>query len=443
MQHRAAAGAGLAASDGSSVRGLCGAGSVLDVLPGRIVDAHAGAVALGRLTGAPSLSTGTDELVSVHEPAVRAWRGGTLAVATAGRLTNGNALRHDLLQRGGILAGASDAELVAALVAREDGRTLVNRVVAVLHELRGAFVLAVAAEGKLVVARDPRGFRPLSRGRIDGAWAFASEDTALRDLGGEEIRPVAPGEVVIVDVNGAQAIRPFLPANRLASLADLLSLARDDARVDGTSVAEVRLALGQAAGREHPVPGAEVIVGLPGNGLVAAGFAEAMRRPHRPLLSLAPDAGGDIAPAGVAGARSRLRAAAVRGHEIALVVPVLTTGERVREAAEVLRAAGARRIHLRVASPAVTHVDAYGLALPPPESLAGALHPTPGALADALHVDSAATLSLAGLRDAIPTWEAGWCDSAWSGVYIEAPEVSSDQLDLFGSSDGGHQTADR
>ena len=441
MQHRARAGVGLAVADGASVRGIHGAGLVERVLTGRLVDEMDAPIAIGRLTGTPAFGRIGDApamghgRVEVQEPVVRTWRGGRLAVASAGRLTNGKALRREVLERGA-LAGDSDAELIAALIAMEDGRTLVNRVVAVLHRLRGAFSLLVASEERLIAARDPRGYRPLCIGQLGGSTLFASEDAVLRDLGSERIRPVAPGEVLVVDSHGMLGLKPFLERPRSASLADLVELAREDARVEGVPVTGVRLALGQAIAKERPAPGAGVIVGLPGQELVAVGYAQALGRRFVPALSANPAAGrAHPAPADVddAAFRAPLRASGVNRADVALVVPVLVTGLSVEHAVRALRKAGARRVHLRVATPGLAHVDPFGLALPPPEALAAVRLPLPEVLADGLEVDSAASLSVQGMRGAVDAWEDGWCDAAWSGEIPEAAEVGADQLGLFGS----------
>ena len=442
MQHRASAGVGLAMADGSTVRGLHAPGTVDRVLTGRIVDQMDAPMAIGRLTGVPSFGPvdpapglGAGGRVDVQEPVVRTWSGGRLAVATAGRLTNGKALRKEVLERG-VLAGDSDAELVAALLALEDGRTLVNRVVAVLHRLRGAFSLLVLSEERLIAARDPRGYRPLCIGQLGAATLFASEDAALRDLGCEMVRPVAPGEVLVVDNHGMLGLKPFLSKPRSASLADLVELARDDATVDGIPVTDVRLALGQAIAKERPAPGAGLIVGLPGQELVAAGYAQALGRRFVPALSVRRAARiAHPAPADVDDAvfRAPLRASGVHRADVALIVPVLGTGIEVEHAVQALRAGGARRVHLRVATPGLAHADPFGLALPPPEALAAVRLPLPEVLADGLSVDSAASLSVEGMRAAIDAWEDGWCDVAWSGEIPEAAEVGADQLGLFGA----------
>lgn len=432
IQHRGAGGVGLASADGDAIRGLRGAGPVSRVLTDRAVDAHGGTVAVGRLSGVPAVDVGSDLSARIQEPVVRSWGGGQVAVASAGRLTNGAALRQQLLYEGVVFEGSSDAELLAALLARQPGRTLVNRLVAVLHDLHGSFAIALATERLLVVARDPRGYRPLVRGLRDGAVVFASEDAALRDLGCTRIRPVAPGEVVVVQGSQAQSLHPFLPRTRQASLADLVAIAREDSRVDGTSVREVRTALGAQLAAEHPVAGAALVTALPEASTAAAAYAEASARPYRQVLFPGPDSSPGV-PAGLdPGAFARpLRATGVRGQEVVLVVPTLVTGRRVREAARALRDAGALRIHLRAAAPPVGHPEPFGLSLPPPEALVAVAHPTPGELCDALAVDSAASLSRLGLQRAVLTWEDGWCDTPWTGHALDAAEVSSNQLGLF------------
>lgn len=439
LQHRAMAGVGLATSDGTStIRQLVGPGLVHEVLVDRTVDQLDGPLAVGRLSGAPLVATHGPGATAVEEPVVRSWSGGRLAVTMAGRLTNGAALRQQVLGSRGVLAGASDAELVAHLIAAEDGRTIVNRVVAALHDLRGAFSMVVITEDKMIVARDPRGYRPLVLGALGSATVVASEDTALRDLGCSEIRSVQPGEIVIIDGGRALSLKPFMPKSRSASFADLAVLARDGAVVDGVSAMQARLSLGAALARERPAPGAAVVTGLPSAQSVAAGYADALGRPLLPALTvsraqerlLPPPADVDDS-----GYRTHLRAAGVARAEVALVVPSLATGIEVEQAVVALRRAGARRIHLRVATPAIAYADPFGLSLPPPETLASVRLPLPEQLATGLGVDSAACLSLEGMRGAIDGWEAGWCDAAWSGELPEPAVDGVDQLGLFPTAD--------
>jgi amidophosphoribosyltransferase len=354
-----------------------------------------------------------------------------MAVASAGRLANGPVLRQQILSGGGALFGESDAELVAAHIARQEGRTLVNRLVAALHDLQGAWSLAIVSEDRLIVARDPRGFRPLVRGRWDGAYAFASEDTALRDLGCTEIQPVRPGEVIIIDREGARAIRPFLPVRREASLVDLVWLAREDARVEGESTSEVRLALGRSLAELHPVPSAAVVVGLPEAPACAIGFTEAVRRPYRSLAqapSLVPFAQelGTLARS-----PGRYRASGVAGQEVALVLPGLVTAHEATEAVSALRAAGATRVHVRIAAPLPVEPDPYGVAMPPPEAWVATGETGAQTLADRLGADSAGALDLGALRAVIGSWEQGWCDTVWSGIRPVPIDERSGQLDLF------------
>lgn len=432
LQHRASAGAGLAVADGSSVRGLVAPGPAEQAFGARDLDHLDAPIAIGRLTGAPALDVGVGR-VEIQEPVVRSWSQGRLAVATAGRLTNGKVLRQECLESGAVFAGDTDAETIAALIGRDSGRTLVNRVVSVLHDLRGAYAIAIASEERLILARDPRGYRPLCLGQLGGATLAASEDTALRDLGCEMVRAIAPGEVVIVDGGGVMSLRPFLGRPRSASLADLIDLARDDAQVEGVSALQTRLALGRAIAKERPAPGAGTIVGLPDAQGVAVGYAQALGRRFVPALRASEPATRALpVPADVDDGVFRVpfRASGVERAEVALVVPTLTTGAIIERAVQALRRGGARRVHLRVASPGLAHPDPFGLALPPPETLAAVRLATPEQLADGLGVDSAAALSVSGMRDAIPDWEAGWCDAAWSGELPEAAEVDPDQLSM-------------
>lgn len=438
MQHRARAGVGIAAVDQGSIRGLARSGPIEQVFTGRMVDDLDGRVAVGRLTGAPALDGAGHGFTSTHEPVVRTWSGGRITVAVAGRITNAKAKREEIFRAGGALAGESDGELVAEMIAREPGRTLVNRVVSVLHDLTGAFSLVIASHDRLIAARDPHGFRPLSVGVLGSATVVSTEDSALRDLGCSQISAISPGEVLVVDGSGLQRLQPFLPRPRSASLVDLVEIGRPDSSADGVAAYELRLALGAAVGKERPAPGAGTIVGLPGFEEYAVGYAKALGRQFVPALRGAPFADHALpSPADVDDAvfRSRFRASGVSRADVALVVPALVSGSRVERAARALRIGGARRVHLRVATPVICFADPYGVAMPPPEALAGIRLHTPEQMADGLEVDSAAALSLVAMRSALPAWEDGWCDTMFSGEHPVLSEVGSDQLGLFETSD--------
>ncbi|MFT7519277.1 MAG: amidophosphoribosyltransferase [Kiritimatiellia bacterium] len=431
LQHRASAGMGIAAADGHAIRHHVAAGTVSHAMTAVQLERLAGGIAIGRLTG--TVGTEVLDVSRVTDPVVRTYWEGQLAVGLSGRLSNGAVLRKKLLARGALFQGDSDAEIIAYLLAQKTTSTFVNRLVSILFELRGAWTVLVASEDRLVAARDPRGFCPLMMGTLQGATLFSAEDTPLLDLGCSDVRSVEPGEVVIVDVNGVQSVRPFMARGRATQVAEMISLAKDDSRVHGHNVAAVRRALGQRVALEQPCQGGTVVTGLPGAEIVAQGYAERSGVPLRQALFIADD--DDLlalSSSSVTSASSmRARVSVVRGEDVVFVVPAISLGLEVRNGVASMRRAGARRVHVRVASPPVAFEDPYGLAMPTTEELAWNSRGGADALTSWLGADSVGFLALASMRDELPDWEDGWCDTMFSGVLPEPSVVEDDQLPLF------------
>lgn len=436
LQHRGNGGAGLAASDGDLVRYRHGVGAVPEALPAGSLAALTGSLAVGQiygrgLPGAPALEGDAGERMLFGR-----WAGGQLAVALAGRFTNGTRLRRELKERGALFHTASDAEVLVHLLAHSGQRTFVNRLVDALWKVDGAFTAVVCSEDRVVAVRDPRGFRPLLLGRLGEAALLSSDDAAIRFVGGTVQRELQPGEMVILDERGAQTVQPFPKRRRSACAQELVALARSDAQAFGSHAYDVRLGLGQRLAREAPCPDARVVVGLPGAAEpIAIGYGRAARIPcERGLLGL-PWAGRVDEPAGGASdldARSHLAVvpAVVEGRPVVLVTPTLVTGQGVRAAATLLREAGASAVHVRVASPLVRSSCFYGVSSPTVDEL---LANRNQAVADALGATSLACLSMEAMLDQLGhrSAEQSFCHACFDGEFPLPPEEPDDQLPLF------------
>jgi amidophosphoribosyltransferase len=440
MQHRAVGPAGLVVGDGAGLTGLWATGLADARRPGPRVDAMRGTLALGRL------SAGSNEVAlpaPADEPVLR-WIGGVRhALAMAGRITNGASLRRQLLEADVPLAGASGAEVVLGLVARARGSSPVTSLVRALFDLEGAWNLVLATPDALVVSRDPRGFRPLFLGSIDGAVAVASESGALWAVGAGDVREIEPGEVVVVERGGVSTLRPFRRGayRRAASLVDLVALARPESQVGGASCASVRVALGRALANEHPPADATMVTALASASEVAYGYAAASGRPLRATVAPQRDPGDPtVPPVGLAGraAAAPARVQGVVDPSVVLVVPVLTTRDEIEPALVALARAGASTVHLRVATPPVLTSEPYGLALPPPEALLAVRVGELTEQARALGVVSVGYLSLEAVRATVPSWSAGWCDTPWTRALPIPAEVPDKQVAIpFPTRDGG------
>jgi len=364
------------------------------------------------------------------------WRDGQVAATVAGRFSNGTRLRRELREHGSLFQTMADAEVLLHLVAQSSQRTLVNRLVDALWKVDGGFCVLVLTEDAMIAVRDPRGVRPLVLGRLGDGWAVASEDTALRLVGAEPTRSLAPGEMLIVEGDGApKSVRPFVARDRAACVHELVDLAREDATAFDRHVAEARTSLGQRLARERGCPSRSVIVGLPGAGeTIAVGFAQGVRaRLVRGLVA------SPAPPIGLPGDSQEevpwtAIPSAVSDNDVVLVVPSISTGKGVAGAVGLLRQAGARSIHIRAASPPLRHGCPYGVSSPTSDELAATRARESGALARLLGADTVDFLTEEGLH-AVAGRRAddkpSWCDACFSGKLPISPEEPEDQLPLF------------
>lgn len=436
LQHRGGHAVGIAAADGQVVRCARAWGPGVEALSGTTLQALTGSMAIGQVHGATEAKDGLDggdRLVAARH------RAGQVAVALSGRLTNGNQLRHELKSHGALLQSAGDAEVVAHLVAHSGMGTDVNRLVDALWKVRGGWSALVCSADRLVAVRDPAGLRPLWMGQDDDTVWFASDEAAITFAGGTPSREVEPGEMVIVDPWGMHCVSPFERRAKSGCIQELVALTRGDGRVFGLEAWSVRVGIGERLAKEAPAPRAAVVVGLPGAGeAIASGFGRGARVPvERGVIEAPIGRGLPVEPAsGLPDYAARTRwaviPAVVAERSVCLVAPSSLPNESLGRLVRMIRAAGAREVHLRVASPPLRAACAYGVTMP----TADELMPEGSGAGGRLGVDSFGHLSLEGLHavvgkrvDETPIY----CDACLSGRHPVPPEaeVGVDQLDLF------------
>ncbi len=362
----------------------------------------AGAMAIGHVrystSGAPVLRN--------VQPLYADVRGGGVALAHNGNLTNARALREDLTQGGAIFQSTSDTEVILQLAARSKKAKAVNRLIAALSQVEGAFALVAMTNDKLIGARDPLGIRPLVMGRLDEAVIFASETCALDMIGAEFVREVEPGEVVIVSDDGVSTKRfaPETPARPCAF--EYIYFARPDSVIDGISVYEARKRMGVRLAQETPAD-IDVVVPVPDSGMAAAlGFAEEIGKPFDLGIIRSHFVGRTFIQPTQAkrdlGVRRKHAAnpAALRGKKVLLVDDSVVRGTTSKKIVKMVREAGAKEVHFRSACPPITHPDFYGIDMPMREELMAASH-KPERMAEMLEADSLGFLSVDGLYWAV------------------------------------------
>ncbi|RME28398.1 MAG: amidophosphoribosyltransferase [Deltaproteobacteria bacterium] len=434
LQHRGQEGAGIAASDGDLIRLFRGQGLVGEVFGGTEIASLVGRAAIGHVRYS---TTGEDSLRNV-QPFVVRYQAGQLAIAHNGNLTNAGLLREELEASGSIFGTSSDTEVVLHLVAASRQTTFINRLVDALMRVEGAYSMVLLTRDTLVGVRDPHGFRPLVLGRRGNAWVLASESCALDLIGGELVREIEPGEMVIIDRDGVQSLRPFPRRPRRACVFEAIYFARPDSRVFGRSVYEMRLQLGRLLAREHPVD-ADAVIPVPDSGVTGAlGYAEESGIPYQRGLLRSHYVGRtfiepsqQIRDFGV-----KLKLAPVRavleGRRIVVVDDSIVRGTTSRKIVRMLRDAGAAEVHLRITAPPTRGSCYYGVDTPTREELIAHRFDLEGIRAS-LGADTLAYLSLDALREAEGEDRGTFCEACFSLDYPvdPRPEERRVQVPLF------------
>ena len=431
LQHRGQESAGIALNDDGLFRACRETGLVSEVFtPQRLEALGEGNIAVGHVRYA---TTGSDAKLNV-QPLLTRHRKGTMALAHNGNLTNSAELRAGLEERGSIFHTTTDSEVIAYILVQERLRrpSIEAAVSAAMDTLEGAYSLVIASPAKLIAARDPRGFRPLCMGRReDGSIVFASETCALDAVGAAFLRDIDPGEVVTVGDGGITSDRSHCGLSpRKLCVFEYIYFARPDSVLDGTSVSLARQRAGELLAKAHPVE-ADAVMGVPDSGLDAAiGYARASGIPYTIGFTknkyigrtfIAPDQG-----AREDGVRIKLNPirAAVEGKRIVLIDDSIVRGTTCRKTIGLLRAAGAREIHMRVSAPPFIAPCFYGTDIDSPENLI-ANHHSVSEIGKLIGVDSLGYLSLEDLHR-IAGEDRGCCDACFSAAYpTRVPEFGA------------------
>jgi amidophosphoribosyltransferase len=428
LQHRGQEAAGIVTSDGNKFHvekreGLVGEAfnkGELERLPGQFAIGHV------------RYSTAGESSIRNAQPFAVEYAHGSIAIAHNGNLVNAHDLRRRLELDGSIFQSSSDSEVIVHLLARGREPDIEARIVNALRLVEGAYSLLFLTEDKLIAARDPRGFRPLLLGRLRESYIFASETVAFDLLEAELMREVEPGEVVVVDAKGLRSFKPWAEESKRFCVFEHVYFARPDSLIDGRSVYRVREALGRTLAKEHPVD-ADVVIPVPDSGTAAAiGFARQSGIPYDQGLIRSHYVGRTfIEPAqSIRHFGVKLKLNAVRevlnGKRVVVIDDSIVRGTTSRKIVKMVRAAGAREVHVRISSPPTTHPCYYGIDTPTRSELIASSH-TPDEIARYLTCDSLGYLSRDGMMNAVaeagPPREgkalpgASYCDACFTGNY--------------------------
>src|SRR5438128_2116043 len=403
LQHRGQEAAGIVTFDGTRFHSERRMGLVGDTFSRReVIERLPGASAIGHVRYS---TTGATILRNV-QPLFAELNAGGFAVGHNGNLTNGLTLRRRLVNEGAMMQSTTDTEVILHLVAHSRRNRFIERFIEALRTLEGAYSLVGLTNKKLVGARDPLGIRPLVLGELDGHPILTSETCALDIIGAKYVRDIDNGEVVVFDENGAQSHKPFPPMAPRPCIFEYIYFARPDSIVGGRSVYEIRRRMGAELARESGIA-ADVIVPIPDSGVPAAiGFSQESGIPYELGIIRNHYVGRtfieptqQIRQLGVRLKHSANRAV-VNGKRIVLVDDSIVRGTTSTKIVQMMRDAGAKEVHFRIASPPITHPDYYGIDTPEREKLLAATHTIEG-MRQFIGADSLAFLSVDGIYRAM------------------------------------------
>ncbi len=418
LQHRGQESAGIASTDGTDVRVHKALGHVQEIFTPRVIASLPGAAAIGHTR----YSTAGDTTLMNAQPMVIDCNKGKIALAHNGNLTNAIEVRRRLEHRGSIFQTTSDTEVIVHLIARSAARNLSGAIADALNQVEGAYSLVLLTRDEMYAIRDPRGFRPLNLGRIDGAWVVGSETCAFDLIDAEYVREVEPGEMVRISRSGVESIR-FAPEKpHQYCIFEHVYFSRPDSLVFGRPVNQSRERLGRLLAREHPVA-ADIVTPVPDSGVPAAiGYAAESGIPFRMGLIRNHYIGRTFIEPSQAirdfGVKLKLNPVRrmLEGQRVVLVDDSIVRGTTSRKIVRLVREAGATEVHVRISCPPTISPCYYGVDTPRREELIAANQSTEE-IRKFLGADSLGYLSLESLREAVEDTERKFCTSCYTGSY--------------------------
>ena len=437
LQHRGQESAGIATSDGERIRLFAEMGLVTQIFDERALAGLPGTHAIGHTR----YSTSGSSRIENAQPFIVRGPHGPLAVAHNGNVVNAQLLREGLEADGVTFDASSDTEVIARLIVNASGETWEQRFAQLMRRATGAYSLTILSPEGVFAVRDPMGVRPLCIGQLDGGYVFASETCALDHLGATFLREVEPGEVVFANEDGLSSWFPVgkrdieMVGPQKLCLFEFIYFARPDSRLGGELLHPVRMRMGAAAAREHPVE-ADLVIGVPDSATAAAiGYAQEsgiqyaeglMKNRYVGRTFIQPD--------------QRLREQGVylkfnplpeviRGKRLVVVDDSIVRATTTPRLVKMLRDAGASEIHLRITSPTIEHPCFYGVDMASRAELIAA-HKDLEEIRQHVGADSLHFLSIESTVEATNQGADSHCMACFTGEYPGEVPLQLDKLAL-------------
>ena len=432
LQHRGQESCGIAVSDTEGPKGKVlsykDMGLVNEVFNPEKLEKLNGNIGVGHVRYSTAGSSSRENA----QPLVLNYVKGTLGMAHNGNLLNAVELREELSYTGAIFQTTIDSEVIAYLIARErlNVPTVEGAVLNAMKKIKGAYSLIVMSPRKLIGARDPFGFKPLCIGKRDNAYVLASESCALDTIGAEFIRDVNPGEILTITKDGIQSDCDLcLPKEKTARcIFEYIYFARPDSKIDGMGVYETRINAGRILAKTHPVE-ADIVVGVPESGNPAAlGFSMESGIPYGNAFIKNNYVGRTFIKPKQEQRESSVKVKlnvlkeAVAGKRVVMIDDSIVRGTTSARIVNLLKAAGAKEVHVRISSPAFLHPCYFGTDIPSEDQLIASGHSV-DEICEIIGADSLGYLEVDKLSEMI-CGQTGYCDACFTGNYpIEPPKI--------------------
>jgi amidophosphoribosyltransferase len=433
QQHRGQEGAGIVTLDNGKINRVMGEGLVADVYaePDVLSDLK-GNMAIGHTrystTGGMDQKNVGPMLFNIQDQPV--------SVAHNGNLVDIQSIRQELQAEGALFQTTTDSEIIIHLMARAKGKRLVDRLIKALDQVKGAYSLLLLTPEGLIAARDPHGWHPFALGKMGDTWVLASETCAFDLIGAEETRIVQPGEVLLINDEGLQVIKQEENQSSHHCIFEYIYFSRPDSRIFGANVDKLRRRLGNTLATEAPVPTADIVISVPDSsntatigyslgsgvkheiGLIRNHYVgRSFIRPEQKLRDLT----------------VKLKFNTVKGvledKEVIIVDDSIVRGTTMKKLVRLVRAAGAKAVHVRVSSPPIRYSCHFGMDFPTRDELIANQREL-DEIRDYLGADSVAYLSLDGLLESMDLPANEFCTACFSGNYPVKLEQEN-RKDLF------------
>ena len=443
LQHRGQESAGIVTSDSKRLHAKRGMGLVTEVFSQKDLDVLPGHMAIGHVRYSTTGSSRPNNI----QPLVVDYSRGQMAVAHNGNLVNARRLRDEYEAYGSIFQTTTDSEIILHLLARPEISSRPDALGHCLRLIKGAYSFLFLTPEKMIAARDPQGFRPLVIGRIVGQGQFgsigegfvvASETCALDMANAELVREIEPGEIVTFDATGMHATKFSKPSDGPIAhcMFEHVYFARPDSMIFGDHVHTARIRMGERLAVEHPVA-ADVVFAVPDSGTSAAiGYSRKsgipldlgfIRSHYVGRSFIKPN---QVEREGVVAMKFNVVRATVAGKRVVVVEDSLIRGTTFRKQAKILRAAGAKEVHLRISCPPTKNPCYYGIDFPDSEQLIAGRLKSVEAIREYLGVDSLGYLSMEGLLTTVTQPPQNFCTACWTGKYPVPPVDEMNKLSM-------------